>query len=118
MSDARYRVTFLAFFRKYREAAISFIDTAIRFMNGIKKLKMEELVRELAEQQVMPSILDSLICPELLIEPIEDELAYCELTENDMIRYGEVLSILKASKSLTIEEKGRIQTLLGQMDAY
>jgi hypothetical protein len=66
----------------------------------------------------MPAILDSLVCPELLIEPIEDELAYRELSENDMIRYGEVLSILRGSKQLSAEEKGRIQALLSQIEAH
>jgi hypothetical protein len=41
-------------------------------MNGIKKMKMEDLVKQLSEEEVMPAIMDSLICPELLIEPIED----------------------------------------------
>jgi hypothetical protein len=67
VSDSKYRFAFLGFFRKYRQAAIGFMDTAIRFMNGIKKLKMEDLVRQLSEEEVMPAILDSLICPELLI---------------------------------------------------
>lgn len=45
-------------------------------MNGIKKLKIEDLVKQLSEEEDMSAIMDSLICPELLIEPIEDELAY------------------------------------------
>jgi hypothetical protein len=35
-----------------------------------------------------------------------------------MIRYGEVLSILKGSRRLTREEKGRIQGLLAQVEAH
>lgn len=41
---------------------------------------MEDLVRQLGEEDVLPTVLDSLICPELLIDPIEDELAYRELS--------------------------------------
>ena len=56
-------------------------------MNAIKKMKMEELVKQLSEEDVMPKVIDSLICPELLIEPIEDDLNYRELSENDIKRY-------------------------------
>lgn len=38
----------MSFFKKYREVAVSFIDTAIRFMNAIKKMKMEDLVKQLS----------------------------------------------------------------------
>jgi hypothetical protein len=118
ISDAKYRFAFLSFFRKYREVAVSFIDTAIRFMNGIKKLKMEDLVRQLSEEEVMPKIIDSLICPELLVEPIEDELAYRDLSEADVKRYEQALLLLKSSKELSGAAKSKIQLLLSQIESH
>jgi hypothetical protein len=36
-------------------------------MNGIKKMKMDELIKYLNDQDVMGKIAEALICPELLI---------------------------------------------------
>jgi hypothetical protein len=36
-------------------------------MNGIKKMKMDDLIKYLNDQDVMGKITEALICPELLI---------------------------------------------------
>lgn len=55
-------------------------------MNAAKKLKMEDLMKQLGEETVMPRLLNSLICPELLLEAVEDDLAYREMSEPDIKR--------------------------------
>ncbi len=50
ISDVKYRTAFLNFFKKHREAAVTFIDTAIRFMNALKKMNMEDLLKQLSEE--------------------------------------------------------------------
>lgn len=44
ISDFTYRSAFTSYFHQHRKEAVLFIDAAIRFMNCIKKMKIEELL--------------------------------------------------------------------------
>lgn len=86
------------FIKNHRTQAVLFVDAAIRFMNNIKRIKMEELLHKLNHQDIMKQVTTALITPELLIEPIEEKLTYEDLTEADTARYKQILQLLKTSK--------------------
>ncbi len=71
MSEATYKAAFTSFFKNNRKEAVSFIDGAIRFMNALKQMKIEELLTYVSEPKAFDQILENFITPELLIEPIE-----------------------------------------------
>ena len=45
-------------------------------MNCIKKMKIEDVLKTLNEDNNIDCLTDSFISPELLVDPIEDELAF------------------------------------------
>ena len=117
LSEARYRHVFSAFFKHERQEAIGFIDAAIKFMGAIKKVKVEAILTELSKGGAFDTVMNALTVPEMLVEPIQDEIDYGDLGEKDMQRYKEAMGLLKGQGELTVESKQKIQQLLTEVEA-
>jgi hypothetical protein len=76
VTDGIFKSAFTTYFKSERREALEFVDAAIRFMNCIRKMKIEEVMKLLSEDQAFDCITDSLITPELLLDPIEDRLIF------------------------------------------
>lgn len=79
---------------------------------------MDDLIKYLNDQDVMGKITEALICPELLIQPMEDDLVYRDLNEADTARYGEVLTILRKANGIGSEDKIKVMNLLSQIESH
>ncbi len=79
---------------------------------------MDDLIKYLNDQDVMGKITEALICPELLIQPMEDDLVYRDLSQADIARYEEVLTILRKTNGIGLDDKTKVMNLLSQIESY
>lgn len=79
---------------------------------------MDDLIKYLNDQDVMGKITEVLICPELLIQPMEDDLVYRDLSQADIARYEEVLTILRKTNGIGSDDKTKVMNLLSQIESY
>lgn len=79
---------------------------------------MDDLIKYLNDQDVMVKITEALICPELLIQPMEDDLVYRDLSQADIARYEEVLTILRKTNGIGSDDKTKVMNLLSQIESY
>jgi len=101
--DDLYRSALKDYIKTERSQAVQFIDAAIRFMNSIKKMKIEDILKYFTEEGNYDSLTDSLVIPELLMDPIEDELTFNKnLTPADKSTYEEVLKLLKSGSEMKV----------------
>ncbi len=49
---------------------------------------------------------------------MEDDLVYRDLSEADVAKYEEVLTILRKSNGIGIEDKIKVMNLLSQIESY